>query len=75
MINYKIVRYKDFGNWFVFKRYLIFFWGQETYFLGGTKGLENSINYVFKRNGFKQFIVQDNEEYVKTKKPSFSYSC
>lgn len=27
MKKFKIVRYKGLGNWFVYRRYLIFFWG------------------------------------------------
>ena len=42
MKKFKIVRYKGLGNWFVYRRYLIFFWGQKNYFMT----LEDALKYV-----------------------------
>lgn len=42
MKKYKIVRYKGLGNWFVYRRYLLFFWSQENYFMT----LEGALKYV-----------------------------
>lgn len=58
MIKYKIVRYKDFGNWFVFERYLLFFWSQVNYFMS----FENAADYVLRHNNNDCFIVQDGKE-------------
>lgn len=40
MRKYKIVRYKGLGNWFVYRRYLLFFWSQENYFMKLSEALE-----------------------------------
>lgn len=46
MKKYKIVRYEGLGNWIVYRRYFLFFWSQENYFMGLPKALE----YVGKRS-------------------------
>lgn len=40
MKKYKIVKYKDIGNWFVYKRYFLFFWSQVNYFISYNQALE-----------------------------------
>ena len=54
MTKYKIVRYKDFGNWFVFKRYLLFFWRQVNYFIN----FESAADYVLRHNNNDYFTVE-----------------
>lgn len=45
MKKYKIVRFKDLGNWFVYRRYLLFLWSQENYFIT----LDAALEYVGKQ--------------------------
>ena len=40
MNKYKIVRHKGLGNWFVYKRYLFFFWDQKNYFMTQKEAFE-----------------------------------
>ena len=49
MKKYKIVLYRDLGNWFVYKRYLIFFWSQVNYFIK----LQDALEYI----GIKESYV------------------
>lgn len=60
MTKYKIVRYKDFGNWFVFERYLLFFWKQVNYFIK----FESAADYVLRHNNNDYFIVEDGKENI-----------
>lgn len=51
--KYKIVQYKDgTGNWYVYKRYMLFFWSQETYYISFKDALQyvgmHSANVVIK---------------------------
>ena len=38
-MKYKIVRHKGLGNWFLYKRYLFFFWYQVNTFMGFSQAL------------------------------------
>lgn len=40
--KYKIVQYNGTDEWYVYRRYLLFFWGQETYYMS----LKNALEYV-----------------------------
>lgn len=50
--KYKIVQYNGTGNWYVYKRYMLFFWSQETYYISFKDALQyvgmHSANVVFK---------------------------
>jgi len=60
MTKYKVVRYKDFGNWFVFERYLLFFWRQVNYF----KNFESAADYALTHNNNDYFTVEVGKENI-----------
>ena len=39
-MKYKIVQHKGLGNWFVYKRYLFFFWELENSFISQKEALK-----------------------------------
>lgn len=59
MKKYKIIKFKNLGNWVVYRRYALFFWYQENYFMS----LDKALKYIGKKSS--KIITEDEDLLIK----------